>query len=75
MLCIYVFPIELFVLIKVIDTPGILDQPLEERNTIEMQAVTALAHIRAAILFIVDISELCDHTIEEQVRIRTSRLH
>ncbi|VDN30732.1 unnamed protein product [Gongylonema pulchrum] len=52
---------------QVIDTPGILDQPLEERNTIEMQAITALAHLRAAVLFIIDISEMCDHTIEEQV--------
>ncbi|VDK81845.1 unnamed protein product [Litomosoides sigmodontis] len=52
---------------QVIDTPGILDQPLEERNTIEMQAITALAHLRAAVLFIMDISETCDHTIEEQI--------
>uniref|UniRef100_F1KX82 Nucleolar GTP-binding protein 1 n=1 Tax=Ascaris suum TaxID=6253 RepID=F1KX82_ASCSU len=52
---------------QVIDTPGVLDQPLEERNTIEMQAITALAHLRAAVLFIMDASELCDHTVEEQV--------
>lgn len=32
-----------------------------------MQAITALAHLRAAVLFIMDISEMCDHTIEEQV--------
>ena len=51
-----------------IDTPGILDQPLEERNTIEMQAVTALAHLKAAILFVMDVSEQCDKSIEEQAR-------
>ncbi|WKY06823.1 hypothetical protein Q1695_006757 [Nippostrongylus brasiliensis] len=54
---------------QVIDTPGILDQPLEERNTIEMQAVTALAHLKAAILFVMDVSEQCDRTIEEQVHL------
>ncbi|PAV91145.1 hypothetical protein WR25_10960 [Diploscapter pachys] len=53
---------------QVIDTPGILDQPLEERNTIEMQAVTALAHLKAAILFVMDVSEQCDKSIEEQAR-------
>ncbi|CAD5220012.1 unnamed protein product [Bursaphelenchus okinawaensis] len=52
---------------QVIDTPGILDQPLEHRNTIEMQAVTALAHLKAAVVFMMDISEQCGHTIEEQI--------
>lgn len=50
-----------------IDTPGILDHPLEERNTIEMQAITALAHLNAAILFFCDISEECGYTIEAQL--------
>lgn len=52
---------------KVIDTPGILDHPLEDRNTIEMQAITALAHLRAAVMYFMDVSELCGHTIEQQV--------
>ncbi|KAJ9522851.1 hypothetical protein QJQ45_023631, partial [Haematococcus lacustris] len=51
---------------QVIDTPGILDRPLEERNTIEMQSITALAHLRAACLYIVDISEQCGYTIAQQ---------
>lgn len=55
-------------LIQVVDTPGILDHPLENRNTIEMQAITALAHLRAAVLYVMDISEQCNQTIEEQVR-------
>ncbi|CAL1529983.1 unnamed protein product [Lymnaea stagnalis] len=52
---------------QVIDTPGILDHPIEERNSIEMQAVAALIHIRAVVLHIVDISEQCGHTLEEQL--------
>lgn len=53
---------------QIIDTPGILDHSLEERNVIEMQAVTALAHLRAAILYFCDASEQCGHTLEEQVQ-------
>lgn len=52
---------------QVIDTPGILDHPLEERNVIEMQAVTALAHLRAAVLYFLDLSEQCGHSIQEQI--------
>eukprot|EP00771_Trimastix_marina_P002198 gnl/Trimastix_PCT/332.p1 GENE.gnl/Trimastix_PCT/332~~gnl/Trimastix_PCT/332.p1 ORF type:complete len:600 (+),score=267.84 gnl/Trimastix_PCT/332:231-2030(+) len=52
---------------QVMDTPGILDHPLEERNTIEMQSVTALAHLTAAILYFVDISEQCGFSLEKQV--------
>jgi nucleolar GTP-binding protein len=51
----------------VIDTPGILDHPLDQRNTIEMQAITALAHLNAAILFLLDISETCGYTIQQQI--------
>src|SRR3990167_2959892 len=52
---------------QVIDTPGILDHPLEDRNTIEMQSITALAHLRACILYIIDISESCGYSIKAQV--------
>lgn len=52
---------------QVIDTPGILDHSLEERNVIEMQAVTALAHLRACVLYFMDLSEQCGHTLDEQV--------
>ncbi|XP_028659957.1 nucleolar GTP-binding protein 1 [Erpetoichthys calabaricus] len=54
---------------QVVDTPGILDHPLEERNTIEMQAITALAHLRAAVLYIMDVSEQCGHSLEEQMEL------
>lgn len=51
---------------QVIDTPGILDHSLEERNTIEMQSITALAHIRSCIVYIMDVSQQCGYSIEEQ---------
>jgi nucleolar GTP-binding protein len=54
---------------QVVDTPGILDHSLEDRNTIEMQAITALAHLRAAILYVMDISETCGYTLEEQLNL------
>lgn len=54
------------------DTPGILDHPLVERNTIEMQAITALAHLRAAVLYVMDISEQCGHSLEQQLELFNS---
>jgi nucleolar GTP-binding protein len=52
---------------QVIDSPGILDHPLEERNTIEMQSITALAHLQCCVLFFIDISERCGFTMEQQL--------
>lgn len=57
---------------QVVDTPGILDHPLEEMNTIEMQSITALAHLRSAILYFMDLSEQCGYTIEAQVQLYNS---
>merc|ERR1739848_413272 len=54
---------------QVIDTPGILDHELEERNAIEWQSVTALAHLKAAIIYIVDISEECGTPIQTQIQL------
>ncbi|KAJ3351103.1 Nucleolar GTP-binding protein 1 [Kappamyces sp. JEL0680] len=52
---------------QVIDTPGILDHPLEQRNTIEMQSVTAMAHLRACVLFFIDLSEQCGYSVKDQI--------
>jgi nucleolar GTP-binding protein len=57
---------------QVIDTPGVLDRPLEERNNIEMQAITALAHLDACIIYFLDISEVCGHSIAEQLKLFSS---
>ena len=52
---------------QAIDTPGILDHPLEEMNTIEMQSITAIAHLRSAILYFMDLSEQCGYTVSAQM--------
>jgi nucleolar GTP-binding protein len=51
---------------QVIDTPGLLDRPLEERNEIELQAISALRYVGDVLLFIVDPSEECGFTMAEQ---------
>jgi len=54
---------------QAIDTPGILDHPLEEMNTIEMQSITAIAHLRSAILYFMDLSELCGYSVQAQIQL------
>ncbi|HVL47845.1 MAG TPA: GTPase [Candidatus Thermoplasmatota archaeon] len=54
---------------QIVDTPGILDRKMEERNAIERQAVLALKHLSDVIVFMLDPSERCGYTIEEQERL------
>jgi nucleolar GTP-binding protein len=54
---------------QAIDTPGILDHPLEEMNTIEMQSITAIAHLRSAILYFMDLSEQCGYSVQAQMQL------
>ncbi|EGO00441.1 hypothetical protein SERLA73DRAFT_168189 [Serpula lacrymans var. lacrymans S7.3] len=54
---------------QVIDTPGILDHPLEDMNTIEMQSITALAHLKSCVLYFMDLSEQCGYTVEAQCKL------
>ncbi len=51
---------------QLVDTPGILDRPLEERNPIEMRALAAIEHLSAVLLFIIDPSETCGTPVDEQ---------
>ncbi|MEN6609487.1 MAG: GTPase [Methanoregulaceae archaeon] len=55
--------------ILIVDTPGILDRPAEERNPIERQALAAIMNVANVILFILDASEQCGYSIEEQIRL------
>ena len=42
---------------QLVDTPGLLDRPMEKRNPIEMQAIAALEHTGDLCLFLLDPSE------------------
>jgi nucleolar GTP-binding protein len=51
---------------QLVDTPGLLDRPAEERNAIERQAVSAVAHLADAIVFFLDASETCGYPLDAQ---------
>ncbi len=55
---------------QLVDTPGLLDRPADERNEIESQAVSALTHVADAVLVIVDASESCGYPIGDQLHLR-----
>jgi nucleolar GTP-binding protein len=52
--------------IQVIDTPGILDRPMEEMNEIEKKSILALNYLANLIIYIFDLTETCGYSIEEQ---------
>ena len=51
---------------QLIDTPGLLDRSLSKRNKIEKQAIAALTHLADVIVFMLDPSETCGYTLEDQ---------
>lgn len=59
---------------QVMDTPGLLDRPMSERNDIEKQAITAIHYLDAVVMFIIDPSESCGYEIEDQKRL-LSEIH
>ena len=54
---------------QIIDTPGLLDRPLEDRNDIELQAVSALEHLGDCVLFMLDASGNCGYPVDVQVEL------
>ena len=51
---------------QMVDTPGLLDRPMEKRNDIEMQAISALENLGSLVLFLIDENEECGTSIQEQ---------
>jgi nucleolar GTP-binding protein len=54
---------------QIVDTPGLLDRPEEERNDIEAQAVSALTHLADCVLFMVDASGNCGYPLAAQLEL------
>jgi len=52
--------------IQLVDTPGLLDRSLHERNQIEMKSILALKYLADAIVFLYDPSKNATLTLAEQ---------
>ncbi len=54
---------------QIIDTPGLLDRPVQDMNPIELNAMVALEHLADLILFIFDPSQTSGFPVENQVNL------
>ena len=53
--------------VQVIDTPGLLDRPIEKRNPVERKAMAALKHVADLVVFVIDPTQRCGFPLEEQL--------
>jgi nucleolar GTP-binding protein len=53
--------------IQFVDTPGILDRPMLDRNPIERQAIAAIKHLANVIAFVIDPTPNCGYPIDVQL--------
>lgn len=51
---------------QVVDTPGLLDRELSERNPMELRGILALKHLADVVLFMFDPTEGCGYPMEQQ---------
>ncbi len=51
---------------QMVDTPGLLDRPMAERNQIEMQAIAALENVGDIVLFLIEPSESSGMSLADQ---------
>lgn len=52
--------------IQIIDTPGILDRPMDERNEMELKSILSLRDIKGVIIFLIDPTGHSSYTKEQQ---------
>ena len=54
---------------QMVDTPGLLDRPMAERNQIEMQAIAALENVGDVILFLIDCADDSGMSLDKQLHL------
>ncbi|MFW9788044.1 MAG: NOG1 family protein [Candidatus Thorarchaeota archaeon] len=57
--------------VQIVDTPGILDRPMAKRNEIEREAIAALKYLAHVIIFMIDPSETCGWSFDQQLNLLT----
>lgn len=57
---------------QIIDTPGLLDRSIDERNAIEKQAILALRYLTNVMIIAIDPSETCGYSMEKQLALLDS---
>ena len=55
---------------QVTDTPGLLNRPEDEKNSLELLTMATLRHLPTAVVFVVDATEECGTCLEDQLAIR-----
>ena len=55
---------------QLIDTPGLLERPADERNEIERQAMSAITHAADGVLVFIDPSGSCGYPLDAQLALR-----
>ncbi|MDD3986062.1 MAG: NOG1 family protein [Methanobacterium sp.] len=58
-----------------IDTPGLLDRPIQDMNEIELNAMVALEHLADIIFYIFDASETSGYPLESQLNLYNEIKH
>lgn len=58
--------------VQVVEAPGLLDRPMSRRNKVERQAMAAIYHLADVIVFMIDPTQYCGHTLEEQYNLLES---
>ncbi|MGA1848541.1 MAG: GTPase, partial [Thermoplasmatota archaeon] len=57
---------------QIVDTPGLLDRPFEERNNIEKQGILALTLLTSRCIFIIDPTGHCGFPLQPQLELLSS---